>query len=208
MVPLAVGITGGIGTGKTEVCKLFASLGAHVKYADEIAKTLIETDPSIRKNIEKQFNTVLFHSDGTFDRKQMAKLIFNDSTSKEKLDAIVHPHVLRKIKQEIDTVKKTKKHQVFMIEAALLYEAKAEGLFDYMIVVDAEEEHQIERVMKRDGSTGDEVHQRIRSQMRNNEKVERADFVIANTGEKKLLEEKCRFLFSLFVSIANSGDKT
>lgn len=200
--PLAVGITGGIGTGKTEVCKIFSSLGAGIIYADEVAKKLIETDPIIRKNIERQFGKTLFGSDGTFDRKQMAKLVFNDSRALDTLNAIVHPFALKKIDEEIEEAKENKHHPLIMVEAALLYEAKADRMFDYMIVVDAEENQQIERVMKRDHSSRDEVMQRVTSQMPNKEKTEKADFVIQNNGDRKTLELNCRFLFSLLTKMS------
>jgi dephospho-CoA kinase len=199
---LAVGITGGIGTGKTEVCNIFASLGARIIYADEVAKRLIETNPTIRKNIERQFGTTLFLQDGSFDRKQMAKLVFNDDSARETLNAIVHPFTLKKINEEIEEAKTTKRSPLLMVEAALLYEAKGDRMFDYMIVVDAEEERQVERVMKRDESSKDEVLKRIRSQMPNKEKAEKADFVIQNNGTRATLEQSCAFLFSLLTKIS------
>ena len=104
--PLAIGITGGIGSGKSEVCKIFSSHGASVLYADVIARELIDTDPLIKKRIQRAFGADIYLPDGTLNRKQMARLAFSDDSLKEKLNAIVHPSVLEYLESKIKQFKK------------------------------------------------------------------------------------------------------
>ena len=203
--PLAVGITGGIGSGKTEVAKIFSSRGASVLYADAIARDLINTSAEIKKRIRKDFGEAAFDAQGNLNRKHIAKLVFCDPALKEALDRIVHPFVLGEIEKEIARFKDRHDGEIIAVEAALLYEAGAEGLFDYMIVVDADEELRIARLMKRDGSNRQEILQRMKAQMPAKEKAERSDFVIANKGGLKALEENCRFVYSIILALAQSG---
>ena len=203
--PLAVGITGGIGSGKTEVARIFRSLGARVLYADIIARDLINTRAEIKKKIRKDFGEAAFNPDGTLNRKHIAKLVFCNSTLKETLDHIVHPYVLWEIEEEIARFKERGDEQIIAVEAALHYESGAERLFDYMIVVDAGEGERIERLMKRDAISRSEIVQRMKSQMSSKEKAERSDFVIRNRGDLKTLEENCRIVYTILLTVATTG---
>ncbi|MBI1805913.1 MAG: dephospho-CoA kinase [Ignavibacteria bacterium] len=202
---ITVGLTGGIGSGKTDVCKIFELLGARVLYADLVARDLINSHSDIQKKIRKVFGENVFLSNGTLDRKQIAKLAFHDSALHEKLNAIVHPHVLRMIEQEIATEKESGHNPILIVEAALLFEAGADHLFDYVVVVDADEGKRIERVIRRDGCSREDVVARINSQMLVKEKVLKADFVLQNSGDRNALKEKCTFMFQLLRRIATSG---
>lgn len=199
---LAVAITGGIGSGKTVVCKILRKLGATVVYSDEIAKTIINTNATVRSRIQKVFGKKIYLPDGTLDRQQMAKLIFQDERLKEKLNAIVHPPVLEYLKKEIQRVKSVGKVPVYCVEAALIYEANANPMFDYVVVVNAPEEKRIERIMKRDGLSRSEVRQRFNAQIPVKEKVARADFVIQNTTDFEVLKQNCKFLYRLLTTIS------
>ena len=200
--PLAVGITGGIGSGKTAAAHMFGSLGARVLYADRIASDLINSRLEIKKRIRETFGERVILQDGTLDRKAMSRLVFTDDGLKEKLDAIVHPRVLESIADEIARFKRSAKGAIIMIEAALLYEARAEGFFDYVIVVDAPEDERIARIMARDHSTRAEVLQRIKAQLPAESKVARADFVIRNSGDLRLLEKNCKFVHRILIDLA------
>ena len=203
--PLAIGITGGIGSGKTAATEAFASLGARVRYADRIAKDLVNTDERVRRRIKREFGDQVYAHDGTLDNKQIAKRVFNDPLALDTLNEIVHPSVLEFIGQEIKFFKRIRKEELLIVEAALLFEAEADGVFDYIIVVDAEEEERIRRVVARDGSTRSDVLQRMQAQMSASEKVERADFVIQNNGDRKALEERCRFIFTILQTIVQTS---
>jgi dephospho-CoA kinase len=200
--PLAIGVTGGIGSGKTEVCKILGSLGATVLSADAIAKELIDMNTEIKKRLQRTFGNGMFNADGTLNRKQMAKLVFTDDSMKDKLDDIVHPFVLEYLEKKIKDLKRTGGGSLIVVEAALIYEARAEKMFDYVVAVYAETEETIERVMKRDQTTRPEVLQRMNAQIPIQDKAARADFTIRNSGNVSLLEKNCKFLYNLLMKMS------
>ena len=197
---LAVAITGGIGSGKSEAARIFGSLGTKILYADQLAANLVDAQPEIRNRIRREFGARALSPDGTLNRKVMAQLVFKDSRLKEKLDAIVHPPVLEAIKREIEKFKRSGSEAILMVEAALIFEAGAADFFDYVVVVDAPEEERIARIMKRDSMSRAEAVYRIRSQIPAESKVSKADFVIRNAGDRKTLERNCRFLHRLLLA--------
>ena len=201
---LRVGLTGGIGSGKSLVAVMFKGLGVPVLSADEIARSLTETDEIVRKAIRRQFGSTVFGKDGSLDRKRVADIIFSNKVERETLNSIIHPLVLKKIEEEITELEK-RSHAPFVIhEAALIYEAGADKNLDYVVFVDAEEETRIRRVIERDGISRADVSRRIDSQMPAEKKKERADFVITNDGDIKSLERRVKFLFDLFLKIGET----
>ncbi len=198
---LAIGITGGIGSGKTGACKIFASLGANVLYADVVAKKVMAEDKQVIAKIQTLFGISVLSSNEELDRRLMAKLVFSDKVLRDKLNAIVHPIVLSKISKEINIKRKVGKYPMVVVEAALIYESGADKMFDYVIVVNSSKESAIERIIKRDGMSKADVVQRMQAQMPVEMKLLKADFVIHNTGDLRLLEKNCKFVFSLLKTI-------
>ncbi len=201
---LAVGITGGIGSGKSEVAKIFQQLGAKILFSDEIARELVNTDQSIKRKIQEAFGKNIYLNNGLLDSKKISQIIFENQNSRKFFDSVIHPPVLKLIEEEIKKANLNSSNQLTFVEAALIYEARAEKLFDYIIVVNADTEQSIERVMKRDRATRAEVVLRINAQMPAKDKIARADFVINNNGNKLLLEKNCRFLFGLLNNLAKN----
>jgi len=199
---LAVGITGGIGSGKTDACRVFESLDVPVRYADLIARDLIDTHPEIKKQMARAFGAQVYGSNGRLDRKQVAKLVFHEEKLHARINAIVHPFVLEAMEKEIQRAKRSASAPIIIVEAALIYESGADRLLDYVIVVDAEEERRIKRVMERDGVSRSEVLERMHAQMPARDAAGRADFVIANNADRGALEEQCRFLYRLLEALA------
>jgi dephospho-CoA kinase len=199
---LAVGVTGGIGSGKSHACRLLESLGARYLSADLIARTLLDTDPSLKRAVQKLFGEDPYLPDGTLDRKRVAKRIFQDPSLKHSLESLVHPVTLATIDKEIDRISQDGTVPVIVVEAALIFEARAERMFDYIVVVDAPEEHRLARVMERDKVSRSEVTERMESQMPVQEKIAKADFVLKNTGDLAAFDRNTRFLFTLLLSIA------
>jgi dephospho-CoA kinase len=199
--PNAVGVTGGIGSGKTEVCNAFSALGALVVSADELAKDLLSTHPDIRKEVTSRFGGDVYAPDGTLDRKRLARLAFADDGLLVKLNAIVHPKVTAELRSLIAKEKAMPDAPLIVVEAALIYEARIADLFDYVVAVDAPEAQRIERAAKRDGTSPERIRERMRAQLPADDLAERADFLIRNAGDLAGLRSQCAFLFALLTRI-------
>ena len=201
---LVVGVTGGIGSGKTTVCKVFSELGRPVISADEIARKLADENSDAKKGIEIKFGKEAYLQDGRLDRKRMAGIVFRDQGKRKKLDSIIHPLVFKSIEQQLDLLPLSQAAPYVLIEAALIYETGMESSLDHVIVVTANEETNIERVIARDKISRDEVLQRIASQLNQSKKEKFADFVIRNDGQIADLRSSIVFLDSILRQIQSA----
>jgi len=185
--PLQVGITGGIGSGKSLVCRIFSTLGIPVYDADSQAKKLMSTDPVLIQQIKKEFGSEAYHSDGSLDRSFLSQVTFGHPEKLSKLNALVHPQVAKDYHEWVESCAGQK---YIIREAALLYEAGAYTSIDKMIVVAAPEEVRIKRVMARDPQrTEDGIRAIIKSQWPEEEKLKRADFIIYNDDEHMVIPQ-------------------
>lgn len=178
-----VGITGGIGTGKSTVCGFLRDLGAEVIDADKVGKQILMPGKAAYFGVVERFGTSVLAEDGTVDRKALGRIIFDDSEARADLDALTHPA----IKAEIDA--KFAEHAargdcIVALEAPLLFEAGMEGTVNEVWVVACEPEEQLKRVMNR-GFSREEAEARIAAQMPLQEKIRRADRVIVTDGSKE-----------------------
>ena len=179
---LKVGITGGIGSGKTTVCKIFELLGIPVFYADQAAKELMQHDEELKLKLMEKFGTDTYLPDGSINRTYLANIVFTDEAQLAALNAIVHPAVFSAFDQWLSK----QSAQYVVKEAALLFESGSHQLCDFNVLVQAPEEIRIERVMKRDQITREQVMGRIAQQMSDEEKSKLADHLLMN-DEKELL---------------------
>lgn len=176
---IKVGITGGIGSGKTTVCEIFERLGVPVYYADKQAKYLMETDKKLREAIRQLFGDEAFDSENNLNRTFIAGIVFKDEEKLLALNALVHPAV----KADYDSwnsILERKEYPYSLKEAALLVESGSYKDLDKLIVVSAPLEDRIKRVMARDNVSEEQVKARIDAQLPDAEKVKLADYVIAN----------------------------
>lgn len=194
---LRVGVTGGIGSGKTVVCNLFARLGRTVLSADAIARTLTDTSPDIKASIRQAFGDEVFLPNGLVDRKALAARVFKNRSHLRTLNTIIHPHVFRSIEETLSQLPAEQKKPYVIIEAALIFESGMDKGLDFVVVVSADEKLRIDRVMKRDGVAREEVLARMQAQMDVEEALRRADFVLTNDGAEADLEKSVRFLDTL-----------
>ena len=186
---IKAGITGGIGSGKTTVCKIFEVLGVPVYYADDRAKELITTDVTLIKKIKKLLGDDVYDSDNNINKKRIAAIVFNFPDVLQQYNAIVHPAVFE------DAEKWMRRHQQYdyiIEEAALLFETGTYKKLDKIICVTAPIEIRIERIKKRDGLTEEEIRSRIKNQMQEEEKIAMSDFVIYNDGATPLIRQVLR----------------
>jgi dephospho-CoA kinase len=200
-----IGLTGGIGSGKSSAAEVFARLGAPVISADSLARTLLDTDPVVRDLISKRFGKKIYGAGDRADRRALAAVVFSNPAALRRLNAILHPRVRRETMRWIHRLPRTV--PIAMIEAALLYEAGWESFCDYMVVVAAPREVRICRVQKRDRCSRREVLRRMKNQMSQKEKITRADVVILNRGSRSALAKQCRVVCDLFRTIAPAQRK-
>jgi dephospho-CoA kinase len=182
---MVIGITGGIGSGKTAVCTLLEESGAKVFYADVEARRLMETDASVKAELRASFGAETWLEDGSLNRVYLAGEIFSSDDRRLQMNAIVHPAVRNafaafKQQQEKAGI------SLIVKEAALLFESGT-GDLDAVVVVDASTELRIKRVVGRDKTTPEQVQNRIDGQLPASEMRDRADFVINNNGTTEAL---------------------
>jgi len=185
---LVVGLTGGIGCGKSEVRRRLLNAGFTVLDADTLAKQLAEADPVIVNKIKKEFGEAMYDAAGHLQRKALAALVFNDRKQLEKLNGIIHPRVINAVERQIDELQQQGEKSV-IVEAALHYEVHWNEAMDVMVVVSALMGKRLARVMQRDGVDEAAVHRRMANQIPLEEKVKRADYVIENNGDLAALDE-------------------
>ena len=183
---LKVGITGGMGSGKTTVCKIFEVLGIPVYYADDKAKELMTNNEALRQKIIKLFGTDAYLKDQTLNRKYIADIVFNDPSKLEKLNRAVHPAVLK----DSEIWHKSQKNVPYTLkEAALLFESGSYKNLDKMITVVAPQEIRIQRILERDKTSRKAILARIENQISDHEKASQSNFVIYNDGKQGLIEQ-------------------
>ena len=183
---LKVGITGGIGSGKSTVCKVFSVLGIPVFNADVEAGRLQNEDPQIGTELIGIFGSEIYSAEGLLNRKKLASIVFNDSGLLEKLNSIIHPAVHREFEK---WSARNSNFPYVIYEAAILFETGSFRNFDFTILVVADEQERIDRVSKRDHSRPEDVLQRMNNQMMDKEKIKMADFVIENNDNQLIISQ-------------------
>ncbi|MFP4019667.1 MAG: dephospho-CoA kinase [Bacteroidales bacterium] len=179
-----VGLTGGIGSGKTLIASIFEKLNIPVFYADEEAKLLITNDLGIQKEIKAEFGEDIYQQ-GKLDKEKFASIIFHEQEKLQKVHQIVHPRV-----REVFATWADKQNAPYVImEAAILFESEGYKFMDDNVLVYAPEELRIERVINRDNATAEDVKARIRHQQPDEEKINKADWVLYNDGKKMVLPQ-------------------
>lgn len=192
---LKIGLTGGIGSGKTTIAQIFSALGYPVYLADPAAARLINHHMGIREQLIHHFGTDIYRPDGTLDKKKLASFIFHDRENLLLVNHIVHPRVTA------DFLAWCKhQHAPFVLfESAILFEAGLTSLFDKIICVQADLPTRIRRVMKRDNTTPAEIEARIKNQMDDSLKCREADYILYNNENTDLLPQ----ILSLADSLKN-----
>lgn len=189
---MILGLTGGIACGKTTISNIFKKYGIEVVDADVVAREVLEL-PEVLEEIRKEYGDSIFLED-KLDRKKMRDTIFNNKENIKKLNSIVHPKVIEIFQDEYN--KKNLKKEIVVFDIPLLFEVGLEKLCNKVLVVYVKEEIQIERIMKRDGSSRELAKKIIDSQMSLTEKIKIADYIIENSGTIDELENKIKVILA------------
>ena len=197
---ILIGITGGIASGKTEVAKVFQKLGTKILSGDEIGKDVVEKNPQLLKKLIKTFREEIIDSRKKLNRKKLGKIAFSSPSSTKKLNQIVHPFLLKDLKEKIKSLKKKRYKKPVVIDAALIVEWGLQKELDYLIFVDCSKQKRTRRLIEQKGYTKKEAEGRIKAQLPESKKRKQADFIVKNEGELKELSTKvealCRKILS------------
>ena len=196
---LKVGVTGGIGSGKTTVCKVFELLGIPVFYADDVAKSIMQTDPVLKTALLNTFGENSYTKDGMLNRAYISSIVFNDKQELEKLNSLVHPAVLRAFD---NWVLEHHESPYVIKEAALLYESGGFKMCNKSILVIAPTLIKMNRVKLRDGISEEDIQLRMNRQFSDEMKIKYADHIL-NNDEKQLLIPQIIHLHQQFLLIGS-----
>ena len=180
---LRVGLTGGIGSGKTTAGMMFVELGCHLIDADRVTHQLLRPGEDVYNSVVQAFGERILAPDHTIDRKLLGEIVFNDPRAREKLNGLVHPAVIQHQRDWLKEMEAKDPGGVGIVDAALMIEVGTYKYYDKLVVVTCAPEVQKSRLRTRSGLSEEQVESRIRSQMPLEEKAKYADFVIDNSGD-------------------------
>ncbi len=192
---LRIGLTGGLASGKSFVGKALADLGSHLLKADELGHQVLEPSGPAYPQVVEAFGKNILDEDGRIARRKLASLVFSDSERLALLNSIVHPAVIQMEEEWMRHILTQDPHGIAVVEAAILIETGSYKRFHKLVLAVCTTEQQIERAMRRDGLTREEVLDRLQRQMPLEEKRKLADYVIDTSGEKEMTLEQVRRLY-------------
>jgi dephospho-CoA kinase len=192
MRKLLVGLTGGVGSGKSTVANMLALQGAAIIDVDQAGRWAVEENPDVREKIRAVFGNEMFFASDKLDRRRLGALIFADSVAREKLNKIVHPVMIARVRDLIQKTQQDVDTPYIVVDAALIFELGLDNKLDLTIVVNAPLEQCRQRVQKRDGLSEEAIRQRMAAQLPIKEKLRRADFVVENDDSLATLEKRAK----------------
>ena len=190
----AIGITGGISTGKTSFCNCLCELIPTAKFfnADQAARELTERDPAVKELLHQEFGAEIFSDTGDLSRERLRAIVFTDAAKKSALEQILHPRIRQQWSAQAEISRKSA--ELFLADIPLLYETGGETLCDRVVVVACSRETQLKRLMARTALELAEAEKIISSQMPLAEKIARADHVVWNNGDRSVLSAQAKLV--------------
>ena len=180
---LKVGITGGIGVGKTYISNILEKMGYPVFYSDIIAKEIVSKDSRLISLIKQEFGDDIYLADNKIDNKLLSSIVFNDNNRLSKLNSLIHPFVFESFNEWCEK----QSSRIVFKEAAILFESNSHLNLEKVICITASKNSRIQRIIKRDGRSLEEINIIISKQMEQTEKVKLSDYVVENDGDKSIL---------------------
>jgi len=202
-VALLVGLTGGMGSGKSTVAGMLEEFGAHIIDADAICRILVEPEQPAWQEIAKTFGKGILLKDGTLDRAQLADIIFSDPSQKKVLEDILHPKVFEEERALFKKITEKEPSALVIVDAALLIESGNYRKVNKVVVVASDEEIRIQRILDKSRFSREDIQRRIRNQMDLKEKVKFADYVLENNAGLAELKNQVEALFKDLKSLAD-----
>jgi dephospho-CoA kinase len=189
---LKVGLTGGLGSGKSTASAFLAKLGSYVFDADTEAKKILTTNSNVQKSIIEEFGSDVLGHDGNIDRKKLAIVAFQDEDHQIILNSIIHPFVFKILDKQFDKISTQKIHASFIVDGALIFESGLDQHLDSVLLIASSLKYRIERALKRGNIQREDILRRIELQWPDEDKAESADYTIYNNGTEKELEEQIK----------------
>ena len=200
---LTVGLTGGIGSGKTTVSNLFEDFGVAIIDTDVIARELVNNNVSVLNEIVDVFGKMILNRDGTLDRKKLAQIVFNQKKEKQQLENILHPKIRIEVNNKIQSFNsKTIPPQYVIVVIPLLFETGFTDIINRILVVLSDEKIRIKRVKQRDNRDKDEIRSIISSQVTDERRTSEADDIIKNNSDLKELESQVKQLHNKYIHLS------
>lgn len=196
---LRVGLTGGIGSGKSTASNFFEAFGSFVINADEEAKKLMSSNETVQHELIAEFGTDIIDVSGQINKAKLAKIAFQDEDHQQTLNSVIHPYIYDSIDNQFNHALKNGKFDIFIVDGALIFESGYDVHMDYIIVVTALLKNRIERALGRKTLSRDEILKRINLQWSEEEKVNLADFVIHNDGSEEDLKNNVKSLIEKLI---------
>jgi len=191
---LRVGLTGGLATGKSFVGQALAEMGCHLLQADRLGHEVLQAGGEAFSAVVREFGAEILDQDGSIDRRRLGQLVFGDAERLRRLNELVHPPVIEREEEWLRQVAAADPGAIAVVEAAILIETGSYRRFDRIVLTVCSEEQQIERAMKRDQLSREQVLERLKRQMPLEEKKRFAQFVVDTSGEKEHTLEQVRAL--------------
>ncbi len=202
---LKIGLTGGIGSGKTMVSDLFKKQNVNIIDTDIIARKLVNDNHEVLKEVSDTFGQDILHLDGTLNRKKLAAIIFNVKESKQQLENILHPKIQNQVLRQLQKPEiQQSPHGYVIIVIPLLIEANYENIIDRILVVTADEKERISRVQKRDKRSSSEIYAIINSQANDQNRHKSADDIIDNNNDIRDLDSQVEILHRKYLKLAQT----
>ncbi|MFA5728374.1 MAG: dephospho-CoA kinase [Candidatus Neomarinimicrobiota bacterium] len=194
---VTLGVTGGLGSGKSTACKFLAEKGAYVLDADLIAKKLMESDPQIRDEIIEAFGSDVY-KDGKLDTQKLAQRAFASEVDQRLLNDIVHPRVVDYFQEKVDKLRS--KYELIVLDAPLIFESGFDSRLDHTLLIYTKYKIRLERALRRGNLSREDILRRIDLQMPEEDKRELAEFVIENNGAEEQLKSAVDELYDKLIA--------
>ena len=200
---LLVGLTGGMGSGKSLVARMFKDLGAHLIDADGLCRSLVEPDNPAWKEIVTRFGQGVLNEDKTLNRKKMAEMVFSDPENKKVLEGILHPKVFLEEKRIYEKIREKENDALILVDSPLLIESGNYSKMDKVIVIASDEDIRLKRILDKGSFSIGDVKKRIKSQMGLKEKLKYADYILENNSSIDELRRNVKNLYQDLKVLAN-----
>ena len=196
---LRVGLTGGIGSGKSTASNFFELFGSFVINADEEAKKILYSNETVQHELISEFGTDIIDVSGEINKAKLARVAFQDEDHQQRLNSVIHPYIYNSIDDHFNDVLKDGKFDIFIIDGALIFESGYDVHMDYIVVVTALLKNRMERALARQTLSREDILKRIELQWPEEEKVNLADFVIHNDGSEEDLKNNVKILIEKLI---------